>query len=117
MSSKKSAVRATRAAGPAGPALGTEAGQEATAASTPFTQAASTATLPATEALQQQEVASLTSSSVETFTPKETAQHSAEAASDAAPQLTQPPQPCNITTVLLEELQAELRQLRELERR
>ncbi len=89
MSSKKSAVRATRAAGSAGPAEGSEANQEATAASTPSSQATSTATLLATEALQQQEVASPTSPAVETFTPKETAPHSAGAASDAAPQPTQ----------------------------
>ncbi len=84
--------------------------------STPSTQAASSATLPATEALQQQEVASLSSPAVKAFTPKETAPHSTYAASDAVPQLTQPPQPCNIATALLEELQVELRQLQELER-
>jgi hypothetical protein len=117
MSSKKSAARATRAAGPAGPATGLEAGQEATAASTPSTQAASTATLLATEALQQQEIASPPSPAVEAFTPEEIAPNGAEVASDAAPQPTQPPPPCDVTTASLEELQAELRQLQVLERR
>ncbi len=70
MSSKKSAVMAMHTAGPAGPVSGPEAGQEATAASTTTTQAASTATLLATEALQQQEVASLTLPAVEAFTLK-----------------------------------------------
>ncbi len=114
MSSKKSAARATRAAGPAWLVSGLEAAQEVTAASTPSTQAASTATPPATEALQQQEAASPTSPAVEAFTLKETVLHSAEAASDVASQYTQPPQPCNVVTVSLEELQTELRQLQEL---
>ncbi len=69
-----------------------------------FTEAASTATLPAMVALQQQEVASPTSPAVEAFTPKETVPHSAETASNAAPQPTQPPQLCDVTTALLEEL-------------
>ncbi len=116
MSSKKSAARATRTAGPARPAAGPEAGQEATAASTPSIQATSTATLLATKALQQQEVASLTSPAVEAFTPKGTAPQSTEAASNAAPQPTQPSQPCDVVTTTLEELQAELRPLQELER-
>jgi hypothetical protein len=72
-------------AGQAGPKAVPEAGQEATSASTPFTQAASTVTLSAMEALQQQEVASPISPAVEAFTPEETAPNSAEAASDAAP--------------------------------
>ncbi len=85
--------------------------------STPSTQASSTATLPATEALQQQEVASLTLTMVEAFIPEETAPHSIEAASNVASQPTQPPLPCDVATASLEELQAELRQLQELERR
>ncbi len=105
-----------RVAGPAGLASGLEAGHEVTAAFTPSTQATSTATLPATEALQQQEAASPTSPAVEEFTLKETAPSSTEAASDTAPQPSQPPQPCDVVTVSLEELQAELRQLQELER-
>ncbi len=88
MSSKKSAARATHAAGPVGLASGPEAGQEATAASTPSIQAASTATLSVTEALQQQEVASPMLPAVEAFTSEETALHSAEAPSDAALQPT-----------------------------
>ncbi len=98
MNSKKLAARAKHVAGPAGPVSGPEAGQEATAASTPPTQAASTATLLATEALQQQEVTSLKSPAVEAFTPEETALHSNEAASDAAPQPTQPQLPFNFAT-------------------
>ncbi len=86
-------------------------------ASTPSIQATFTATLPATEALQQQDVASLTLPAVEAYTLEETAPHSTEAASDEAPQPTQPLLPYDVATASLEELQAELRQLQELERR
>ncbi len=102
MSSKKSAVRVTRAASPAGPLSGPEAGQEATAASTPSTEAVSTVTLPVMETPQQRDVASPTSSAVRVFTPIETAPNSAEVASDAA---LQPLRPCNVATASMEELQ------------
>ncbi len=72
-------------------------------------------TLLATETLQQQEVAFPTLPAVEAFTPKETVPHSAETSSNAAPQPTQPLQLCNVTTALLEALEAELRQLQKLE--
>ncbi len=59
-------------------------------------------TLTATETLQQQEVTSLTSPTVETYIPVETALNSAGAASNVAPQLTELPQPCDVATALLE---------------
>jgi hypothetical protein len=68
------------------------------------------------EAPQQLEVASPTLPAVEAFTPEGTAPHSTEAVSDAAPQPTKPPQPCDVATASLKELQAELKQLQELER-
>ncbi len=111
MKSKKSAARATGMASLIGLESGPEAVEEGTTASKLSTQAASTATLPARKALQQQDVASTTLPAAEAFTPEETVLHSTGAISDAALQSTQPPQQCNIATVLLEELQAELRQL------
>ncbi len=85
--------------------------------STPSTQAASIVTLPATEALQQQEIASPTSPVVEAFTPKKITLNSAEVISNAATQPTKPPLPCDVATALIDEPQVELRWLHELERR
>ncbi len=59
----------------------------------------------------------MTLPAVEAFTPEKTAPNSAEVASDAALQSTQPPPSCDIATTSLEELQARLRQLQELEHR
>jgi hypothetical protein len=92
MSSKKVTTRATRTAAPSRPGSGQEGGlaQEATATSTP----------------------SPTPPAVEAFTPEETALNSTESTDNMG---TQPLLQCDVATASMEEMQAEIHCLEQLE--
>jgi hypothetical protein len=68
--------------------------------------------LPATETPHQQEVASPTPLAVEAFTPEETMQNSAKSTSDMG---TQPLPQYNVAMASMEEMQAEIHCLEQLE--
>jgi hypothetical protein len=116
MSSKKVTTRASRTVAPSGPGSGQEGSlaQEATATSTASTLHTTLATLPAMATPHQQEVASQTPPAVEAFTLEEIVPNSIEGTGNTGTQLFLQ---CNVATASMEEMQAEIHRLEQLEQR